>query len=204
VQSCESPAASIEWDGEYRPSLYWGFDVARKRDLSVIWIVELLEDGSKLTRGVVTMSRQTFDAQKQIARQIAAICERGCIDATGIGANLAEDLAAEFPGRVEGVEFSGPNKERMAIAVKTDMESRSLLIPESVTIRRSIQSVKRYVGTTGAIRFDAARTAQGHGDEFWALALANAAAQHAGSHVPIEECGPMGRTVMGNAMEKVF
>lgn len=204
VQSCESPAASIEWDGEKRPNLYWGFDVARKRDLSVIWIIELLDNGEKLTRGVITMSRMKFEEQKDIARRVAAICERGCIDATGIGANIAEDLADEFPGRVEPVEFSGPNKERMAIAVKTDFESRSLLIPESVTIRRSIQSVKRFTGATGNIRFDAARTAQGHGDEFWALALANSAAQQAGDYVPASACGPQGRTVMGNVMERVF
>jgi phage FluMu gp28-like protein len=92
----------------------------------------------------------------------------------------------------------------MATSVKTDMEQRNLLIPESVTIRRSIQSVKRFVGSTGNIRFDAARSAQGHGDEFWALALANAAAQQASGHVPAEECGPQGRTVMGNVMERAF
>jgi phage FluMu gp28-like protein len=205
LTECESPAASMKFDGEARPGLYFGFDIARKRDLSVIWVLELLEDGTKLTRGLITMWRTRFEEQKRVAREVAKLCVRGCIDATGIGANLAEDLALEFPGCIEGVEFSGPNKERMATSVKTEMESRRLLIPQGeLTIRRSIQSVKRFVGTTGNIRFDAARTESGHADEFWALALATAAAERAGDHVPIEECGPAGRTVTGNIMAREF
>jgi phage FluMu gp28-like protein len=150
------------------------------------------------------MVRKPFREQEAVCREIAKVAERGCIDATGIGANIAENLATDFPGRIEAVEFNQSNKERMAIAVKTDMESRSLLIPESLAVRRSIQSVKRFVGATGNIRFDAARSEAGHADEFWALALANAAAQQASSRVPIEECGPQGRTVMGNVMQEVF
>jgi phage FluMu gp28-like protein len=205
VLSCESPAASITFDYESRPGLYFGFDIARKRDLSVIWIIELLEDGTKLTRGVITMWRMKFEEQKAIARKVAAVCERGCVDATGIGANLAENLSDEFPGRIEAVEFSGPNKERMAMALKTDMENRAFLLPDGdVAIRRAIQAVKKFTGSTGGVRFDAARTAQGHADEFWAAALANAAAQKAGGYVPASECGMQGRTVMGNVMERVF
>jgi len=205
VLSCESPAASMAFDYERRAGLYFGFDIGRKRDLSCIWIIELLEDGTKLTRGVITMLRTPFAKQLEVARGVAELCERGCVDATGIGANLAEDLAAEFPGRIEAVEFSGSNKERMATSLKVDMEGHKVLIPAGeLAIRRSIQAVKKFTGSTGNIRFDAARTDQGHADEFWALALANAAAQKSGSYVPASECGTQGRTVMGNVMERVF
>lgn len=204
VMSCESPAATTEWDGEARAGLYWGFDVARKRDLSVIYIFEKLEDGTRFTRGVITMRAMPFAEQRLIAGKVAAIAERGCVDATGIGANIAEDLAAEFPGRVEAVTFDGKNKERMAIAVKGAMEARQLVLPESVSLRRSIQSVKRFVGTTGNIRFDAARSDAGHGDEFWAMALANSAAEQAADYVPASECGTVGRSMIGNLMARSF
>jgi phage FluMu gp28-like protein len=205
VLSCESPAASVKWNGEARPGLYWGFDIARKRDLSVIWIVELLEDGTKLTRGVITMLRMKFHEQKAIASEVAKVAERGCIDATGIGANLAEDLSLLFPGRIEAVEFNSLNKESMAIGLKTAMEERKVLLPDGdVGIRRSIQSVKQYKGSTGAVRFDAARTEAGHADEFWALALACSAAQKSGDYVPASEVGLVGRTVMGNMRERSF
>ncbi len=204
ILQCESPAAGVEFDGEQRPRLYFGFDVARKRDLSVIWIFELLEDGTKLTRGVISMRAKQFREQLAIARGVAAVCERGCIDATGIGANIAEDLALEFPGRVEAVEFNAGNKERMAIAVKSAMEANQILLPESVQVRRSLQAVKRFTGATGNIRFDAARTAQGHADEFWALALANAAMERAADYVPASAGGMFGRPVTGNLLEASF
>lgn len=204
IMTCESPAATTEFDGEARPGLYFGFDIGRKRDLSCLFVLELLDDGAKLTRGVITMRAMPFHEQKKIASEVAALCERGCIDATGIGANLAEDLSLEFPGKIEAVEFNGTNKERMAIGVKTEMEGRRLMLPESMALRRSIQAVKRFTGATGNIRFDAARTEQGHADEFWALALANVAAQSSSTYVPASECTINSRTVMGNLMEVAF
>lgn len=205
ITQCESPAASLAFDGEARPGLYFGFDVARKRDLSVIWIFELLSDRTKLTRGVITMWRTKFEEQKRRAAEVAAMCERGCVDATGIGADIAEYLVDKFPGRVEGVEFNNSNKERMATSLKTEMESTRVLLPEGeVAIRRAIQAVKRFTGSTGNVRFDAARTERGHADEFWALALANAATEKAGEHVPLADAGTVGRTVMGNVMARSF
>jgi len=205
VLQCESPAASTLFEAEARPGRYFGFDIARKRDLSIIWILDLLDDGAKRTSGVITMARMPFHQQKEIARGVASICERGCIDATGIGANLAEDLSLEFPGRIEGVEFNLGNKERMATALKTDMETHQVLLPAGeLAIRRSMQAVKKYTGSTGNVRFDAARTDQGHADEFWALALANSAAQTSANYVPASECGLVGRTVMGNVMARNF
>lgn len=204
VLQCESPAATTEWDHEMRPGLYWGYDVARKRDLSCIWILEKLADGSKITRGVIWMWHKPFREQEAIAREVVAVCERGCIDSTGIGAMLAENLAADFPGRVEQVDFNAANKERMATDLKTQLESTNILLPESIEVRRSIQAVKRFVGSTGNIRFDAARTDRGHADEFWALALATAAAQQSTSNVPIDECGPQGSTVLGNVGGVIF
>ncbi len=205
VMQCESPAAATEFDHEARPGLYFGFDIARKRDLSVIWIIELLDDGTKLTRGMIPMPHMRFDDQKEIAMKVAELCERGCVDSTGIGANLAENLAEKFPGKIEAVDFNASNKERMATSLKLDMEASKILLPAgNLAIRRSIQAVKKFTGSTGNIRFDAARTDQGHADEFWALALANAAAQKSSAYVPASECGTQGRTVMGNVMERVF
>ena len=51
----------------------------------------------------------------------------------------------------------------MAIGVKASLETRQLVLPESMTLRRSIQSVKRFIGATGSIRFDAARSDAGAG-----------------------------------------
>jgi hypothetical protein len=222
VLACESGEASIEWDGQARPGLSAGWDFARKRDGSVIMIGEPVAD-LVVIRGVKWLDRLTFSDQKKIAREVAQVVEqsggRFAIDATGNGSQIAEELHEEFPC-VEAVEFGSsvetgaktddgkavkvPVKERMALLGKRRFEERTFRLPESPRIRRAIQAVKRYVGPTGAMRLDAPRTDAGHADEFWALMLLNAALTESHSRVPIDECGPQGRTVMGNAMERVF
>jgi len=197
VLACESDEATADWvtAGE---GLYAGFDIARKRDLSIIWVLER-NFGGLVTRGVISMAKTKFREQREMARKVAARAARFAVDATGIGAQLAEELREEFPGVVEAVEFTGPRKEALATGLKLAMEERLIQIPESVAIRRAFQAVKRYVGTTGNMRFDAARTDAGHADEFWACALAVAAASEK-TYVPASAGGLVGETVMGRAM----
>jgi len=203
VRGCEVETASIEFDHEPRAEQYFGFDVARKRDLSEVWVLSREPDGL-LTRGLITMRRKKFSEQREIVRAVAACCDRGCVDETGIGAQIAEELRDEFPGVVEGVTFTGPVKARMPTEVKSCMEERGVGLPESREIRRSIQSVKRFVTPSGNIRFDANRTSSGHADEFWALALAMEAARGQSGYVPASDGGTVGRSVLGNLMEATF
>ncbi len=199
IIGCESSEATTDFDYIYREGQVAGFDVARKRDLSVMWV---LDQGR--TRGIITMAHKTFREQHEEARRVARCVDRLSIDATGIGAQLAEQLAEEFPGVVEAVQFTGPAKEAMATAVKTQLEERAVALPESVAVRRAMQAVKRYMTPTGNIRFDAARTDAGHADEFWALALAIQAASQNRGYVPASECGLVGESVLGNLMEAAF
>lgn len=203
ILGCEVPNASVEFDYVTRARQFAGFDIGRKRDLSVLWILSEEPDG-ELTRGVISLARMKFSEQREVARQVAACVDRMCIDQTGIGAQLAEELAEEFPGKVEPVTFTGPVKESMAVSVKRRMEERTLGLPESREIRRSIQSVKRFVTAAGNIRFDAARTDAGHADEFWALALAVEAGTGASNYVPAADCATDGTPVVAGLMGRVF
>jgi hypothetical protein len=71
-------------------------------------------------------------------------------------------------------------------------------------IRRGVAAVKRYMGPTGVIRFDAPRTEQGHADEFWALALLVAAATNSRAYMPAAFGAVGGDTVTGALMARVF
>lgn len=223
VLACESDEASIEWDGKPAPGLCAGFDVARKRDMSVIVIGQPMAD-LVVVKGMIEMPRMRFADQRKIAREVAAAVEdsggRFPMDATGLGAQLAEELHEEFPcvepvqfgARVEsggkkedGKEVTVPVKERMAVSLKKRFEERTLRLPESQKLRRACQAIKRYVGPTGAIRFDAVRTDAGHADEFWALALMVAGVEGPGRvYVPASDCGLTGRTVASDLLERVF
>jgi len=110
------------------------------------------------------------------AQQSPFLVRRCCIDATGIGAHMAETLEREFGARVEPVVFTAAVKEDLAFRTKRRMEARLSLLPDTREIRRAFSAVKKFVTPSGNLRFDAARTEAGHADEFWAKALADLAA----------------------------
>lgn len=223
VLACESGEAQLEWDGWTRPGLCAGMDIGRKRDRTVILLGEPMAD-LVVVRGGIWLARTPFAEQKKAAREVARAVEAGggrfAIDATGIGSQMAEELHMEFPC-VEPVEFASrveaagetaegkqvtvPVKERMATTLKRRFEDRTLRLPESPRIRRAVQAVKRYVGPTGAVRFDAARTDQGHADEFWALALMVAAATGASGYQPMTTHSAIGgEPVLAGMLERSF
>lgn len=169
------------WDAfdilKWKPfrELYIGFDVARKRDFSVIWLDDLV-DGCLETRAVVNMVKQPFFIQKRMLWSLLALpsCRRACIDATGLGAQIAEEAVERFgESKVEAIQFSAGNKEAMAGGLKKNFDDRGSKIPVDRIIRESLHSIKRYPTATGHFRFDADRSdATGHADHFWAKALA--------------------------------
>ena len=137
-----------------------------------------------IARMVRTLDRTPFAEQLECARELlrleredgSPLVRRAAIDATGIGAMLAETLAAEFGPRVEPVTFTAAVKENLAFRTKRRMEKQLSLLPDTREVRRAFSAVKRVVTPSGNLRFDAVRTAAGHADEFWAKALADLAA----------------------------
>lgn len=151
-----------------------GMDIGRKRDLSVIWVLEDVS-GILLTREVKVMEKAPFRVQQdELFARIYALCpKKCCIDATGIGAMLAENAKERFPSCVEEVVFSGPAKEEMATNLRVKMEDKEVRIPIDRDIREDLHSIKKIVTQAGNIRYDADRSEKtGHADRFWALALA--------------------------------
>jgi phage FluMu gp28-like protein len=159
--------------------LYLGYDVARVNDLAVIAVVERVGDVF-WTRILQEMPRATFAEQQAELRNIFPLCRRGAIDSTGMGAAVAERVQEEFPGRIEPVTFTAGRKQAMAIRMKRHFEERTLRIPDDRALRGDIAGLKRVITSAGNIRFDAERTADGHADRFWALALALHAAERSG------------------------
>ena len=154
--------------------LFLGMDIGRKKDRSVIWLRERVGDVF-WTRAVITLDRTAFNVQHDLLFDLLPGAERACLDATGIGAQLAEEAVQAFGSKVEAVVFNLENKERMATLAKKALEDRKERIPANAAIRRAFNAVKRFTAPTGHFRFDADRTEQGHADEFWAFALSGAA-----------------------------
>ena len=206
VLACESGDASVDWDGEARPRLFAGMDIGRKKDRTVIVIGEEC-DGVVTVRGVIWMERTPFAEQQSRAHEVAKTIEQGggrfLIDATGLGMQLAETLAAEF-SCVEQIPFNAEIKERMAVTGKRRLEARTLLLPEDRRIRRAFQAIRRLAGAQGRILFDAARTALGHADEFWAVMLMLIGSESGGGYVAASEGGLVGKALTAGMMGRVF
>ena len=176
ILACEDPQATVvlppNWDDPSRGGeFYFGYDVARVDDLSVLAVIEQIGD-VEWTRGLIEMRNMKFSDQEKILGDIVPRCRRGAVDATGLGKEMAERLAERFPGKVEPLSFTAPRKQEMAVRMKRQFEDRTLRIPEYGALRRDLNAVKRAVTSAGNIRFDAERTEEGHADRFWALALA--------------------------------
>lgn len=176
IAGCEYPSQE-EW--EINPvltkpegRLFAGVDIGRKKDLTVLWLLELLGD-TLYTRMVVELRNMSKSAQEDVIWPIMALCDRTCMDATGLGIGWADDAQKRFGTyRVEPVTFTPRVKEELAYPVRGRMEDRKLRIPYKPEIRADLRAVTKETTAAGNIRFTAERSENGHADRFWALALA--------------------------------
>lgn len=178
---------------EFLGEIYVGMDIGRKKDLSVIWVDQMI-NGTLRTTAVVEMKRTPYFVQEQVLHTILSRKQfrRACIDETGIGAQLAEGGQDRFGTyRVEGIPFTPENKETLAVGLKQNFEDHGSRIPADNTIRSSLHSVKKYATTTKHFRYDAERTdATGHADHFWGKALStHAAGAKGGGVIEFESTG---------------
>lgn len=154
-----------------------GVDIGRYKDLTALMLAEqYIEDGNKVVavRHIDTMHAMAFDAQKS---HLAAVVEswkikRLAVDATGIGANIAEDMQRMYPGKVIPTTFTREKKEAWALGVKKLFESGKIRIPNDRDLVMQLHAIKRKPTERG-FTYDADRNEQvKHADLFWALALA--------------------------------
>lgn len=173
IATCESEQATLDApdDWEAAGPLFVGVDIGRKRDLTVIWILERLGD-VHWTRRVITLDKTPFAVQREVLWPWLAQCTRAAIDATGLGMQLAEEARVKFGTKVEPVTFTLERKEALSVGLRRQFEDRTLRIPVDRVIREDLHRIKRLPSTTGHFRFDAERNDAGHADRYWGLALA--------------------------------
>jgi phage FluMu gp28-like protein len=163
--------------------LYVGVDIGRTRDLTVIWVVELLGD-VKYTRAIICLDKRRYAEQRETLYPILELpnMARCCIDKNGIGNQFAEDAAEKFTAyRVEGFGFTNQSKAEIAPPLKAAFEDRTLRLPNDGKIRADLRSIRKETTASNNTRYAGERTANGHADRFWALALALYAAKQTGT-----------------------
>lgn len=174
ILSCEHPDAG-------NPRLYRGGpvfignDIARRRDLWVAWVFELVGD-VLWTREIVEERGISFAAQDAIIHALAAKyrLSRLIMDQTGMGEKPVEDMQASLGAdRVEGVLLTGATPLNVATAAKQAFEDRRVRIPAGNSVLRDdLHKIRKVVGPTGSPRLLADRDSKGHADRAWACFLA--------------------------------
>jgi phage FluMu gp28-like protein len=182
MRPCEVANLQL-FDVTSKGEFFAGFDVGRKRDLSVLWLLERIGD-VYWTRMVRTFDRVNFSAQEGAILQLMQnrAVKRLCIDSTGIGLQLSERLQDKLGKyRVEAVNFTAPVKSELAMPLRRLFEDKLIRIPMDDAIREDLHAVRKIVTASNNVRLDVDRSdTDGHADRFWALSLAYHAADRKG------------------------
>jgi phage FluMu gp28-like protein len=172
----ESDDASAR--GDARPTvLYLGLDVARKHDLCVFDVGEKIGDVVWDRLRIEMRGCRFAEIEETLFRLLRLPqVKRACIDATGLGAQLAERAAERFEWKVEPITFTGPMKEELAFGLRGDFEERRLRIVRDDRLVADLRGIKKEVTESGNIRF-LGESGDSHCDRFWAKALRQQAAR---------------------------
>jgi len=183
IAPCEAESAAAL---EGAPAEFVGIDIGRKSDLSVLWRAALLGDVLPFVE-VREFAKCEFHAQLDAMREVCARPEvRGvAVDATGIGAMLAEELRRSCGGKVEEFAFTASSKAELYQQMRRRFEERTVRVPVSRAVREDLHALVKSVSTSGQVRYSADRNADGHSDRAAALALCIRAATAASAWVPL-------------------
>lgn len=190
-------ASGEEWEYELeelrqesrRPRLFAGLDIGRKKDMTVLWVIELLGD-VLYTRKVLELRNMSKPDQERILWPWMELIGRTCIDYTGLGIGWGDDALRKFGAyAVELVTFSQRVKEALAYPVRGAMDEGRLRIPYRPEIRADLRAVTKQITSSGNVRFTAERSENGHADRFWALGLAIHAASTPAVHIEFQSAG---------------
>jgi phage FluMu gp28-like protein len=151
--------------------LYLGLDVARKHDLCVFDVGEKIGDVVWDRLRIEMRGCRFAEIEETLFRLLRLPqVKRACIDATGLGAQLAERAAERFEWKVEPITFTAPMKEELAFGLRADFEERRLRIVRDDRLVADLRGIKKEVSASGNIRF-LGESGDSHCDRFWAKAL---------------------------------
>jgi phage FluMu gp28-like protein len=158
-------------------ALFLGVDVARKKDLCVLDVGERIGDVVWDRLRIELLDRPFAEIEEELYRllQLRQL-KRACIDATGLGAQLAERAAERFGYKVEPIVFTARIKEELAVRFKVELEKRQVRLADDEALRADLRGIRKEVTLSGSIRY-AGETEGSHCDRFWAKALRQYAAR---------------------------
>lgn len=170
----EAASSPVDYSAQYDGPVWIGIDVGRTNDRTVIVAIGRIDDRRYAVLDWWELHNQAFASQRETILQLPELyplIAQGQIDRTGLGRQLAEEVATAKPGIFRGVDFTAQSKEKWALNLARMVQDKTLILPNDPGFLVGLHSVKKVAGQTG-VKYEAARDASGHGDSFWGAALA--------------------------------
>ena len=180
INACTEPECLKDFDylAHCPNPLFLGVDVARKKDLCVLDVGEKIGDVVWDRLRIELLDRPFSEMEEELYRLLKLRqLKRACIDATGMGTQLAERAFERFSGKVEPVTFTAPVKEDLAIRLKVDLEKGRVRLADDDKLRADLRGIRKEVTLSGNCRY-AGECEGSHCDRFWAKALRQHAADY--------------------------
>ncbi|GAA5137448.1 terminase family protein [Prosthecobacter algae] len=202
-QPCDDNSALLTWEELLAASLnqadmqkllaevpetaprYLGLDIGRHNHPSVLW-QWVKWRGLMITEKILPMHKLPFAQQEKIffAHLSNAAVVNACVDATGLGMQLAENSVAEYPGKVLPITFNAKIKLEMAVKAKRAFQDRIVRIQDEAKVQYELYSIKQRSGSGDSIVITSeAGVLDGHADYAWAAFLGMHAAETGGGPV---------------------
>jgi phage FluMu gp28-like protein len=161
-----------EIDKSQEGKKYIGLDVGRTNDATAITVLNQNKDGLLTLIDFKEIKNTRFSDQRPLIQEMIDKYNPVSVNADkgSVGYQLVEDLEGDNKC-VKGISMNNQMKMEAFTKMKKSFEEKSLLIPSDIDLLNQIHSVKREFGS-GVIRFSADRTAKGHSDMAFSLALA--------------------------------
>lgn len=157
--------------------IYLGVDVARKEDLCVLDAGEKIGDVVWDRLRIELRGRPFGEIEEWLHRLLGLRqVRRACLDATGMGMQLAERARERFRWKVEPITFTTQSKEALATGLKMDLENRQVRLADDAELRADLRGIRKEPTLGGHHRY-AGESEGSHCDRFWAKALRQQAAR---------------------------
>ena len=163
----------VPFEYTLRGIFYIGVDLGKHRDYSVVAVVERKDE---LLRLIHCYRFPLETPYASIIGYVKALCDKWqtvlhvCVDKTGLGDPIVEDMTRSGIPNVEGVNFTEPKKEEIATILKQNMIEGRFKLPYDREVINELNLERFEVSKAGKIRFSHPEGT--HDDRFWAVALA--------------------------------
>lgn len=166
-------------EGKVESAFGAGIDIGRTRMATEISVVGLGDFGKFPLRLMLTLWNCDFDSQEAVLRKVfnRLPLVGADIDREGLGRQLAEKMAQDYPYKVRAAQFTNESKKVMATDLKMLFSKRQIPIPVDRELAYQIHSIKKIISAAKNLIFDTDRNEKHHADKFWSLALAVSAAR---------------------------